>query len=324
MNLGAFMLLYKHVLFSIMLFIVSVLVVRNQKDVKKIINLIVFSIILTTLFQVVIYFQLVPESLLQLLIYDKEWDVIYVNLIRGRYFITIYSSALVPILIYYSASATKIFYKIIGLFLLLSVLVFSILSNFRTHLVLALLGLFTASAIYIRKKTVVLIPLGFILLLYLSFQLNAFLTTSSITRIVDPDTKDITSITTRWQWWQQATEMGLSSPIYGVGLRNYFDNSSNIHISGLNNKFQLITLAHPHNIFFGTFAETGFGGLLALFSLLFYLFVSDVRLFKDTDRLQQALILSFWILFLFSTMNPPDTLPYLSLFWLLRALIYRS
>lgn len=330
-NISSFLLLYKHIVFSMLLFIVTIYIVNSRQDIFSIIIILIGTAFLNFIYEYLLYFQPSWHSLLSHLIYDKEWDVIQVNLMRNRYFITIYDSALIPLFVYLTLKTKLNIAKLIFVCSVSIVVFFTYLSNFRTLFVMSFFGIIAAIFIFFQKKkqfilSSILIIVGFFIgIVFLSppGELN------TLNRIVDPQSNDYTSLTTRWDWWQQSVEMAESSPVIGVGLRNYYDNLqkgpiSNSSLFSWQNKLQTITYAHPHSVFFGTLAETGLFGLISLITLLSYFALKDLRSFTKKHLLSQVLIASFWILFSYSVLNPPDTLPYLSLFWLFRALIFKS
>jgi O-antigen ligase len=123
--------------------------------------------------------------------------------------------------------------------------------------------------------------------------------------------------------------MGLSSPLIGVGLGNYYDNlpsedQKSYSANPLETALFNAASTDPHNIFFRTFAETGGVGLSAFILLLLYFLKNDLYLLKEREDLSKALIISFWTLFIFSVLNPSLNIGYLSLFWLLRVMVDKS
>ncbi|MCM8787965.1 MAG: O-antigen ligase family protein, partial [Candidatus Omnitrophica bacterium] len=151
---------------------------------------------------------------------------------------------------------------------------------------------------------------------------------NTIERIIEPSETETKTITTRFDWWRQSIEMGLSSPFFGIGLNNFYEYlSPKIKITnalfGSRNKLPQITATHPHSIFFQTFAETGFLGIISLTLLLGYFVKKDFEVFRKKNISCNLMIVSFWSLFLFGVFNPPITLQYIILFWFLRVLIIK-
>jgi O-antigen ligase len=150
---------------------------------------------------------------------------------------------------------------------------------------------------------------------------------NALDRLIQPDQSDYLTIKDRFYYWNLAVEMGLSKPLFGVGLGNFFDyipGNKNVNLSlfDYQNNFFKITWVHPHNLFFGVIAETGFVGLLALLTMLLFFTYEDYRAVKKhKDRTLNLLVVSFWFVFLFSLINAPISLAYLGLFWVLRGLI---
>lgn len=327
-NISEFFLLYKHILFSLLLFIVIIYIVKSEKDIHNVLSLLLYTTVVNIFLESALYYLPEVRPYLRSIIYDKEWDVIDVNLMRNRYFVTIYDAALIPLYFYLVYTSKNILNKLLYILITCLVTYFTYISNFRTHFIMSLLGLFSSMYIYLRKKkrylATTLITIYFLLNLLTIFASS--LPISSLDRIIEPEDKDYSTLSIRLDWWKQSIEIAKYSPLIGVGLRNYYDYTDHAIGKSLfawKDKLQKITLAHPHNIFFGTLAETGLIGLISLILLLSYFLVSDLKEFKKQRYLSQSVIASFWILFSYSLLNPPDTLTYLALFWLLRGLIYK-
>jgi O-antigen ligase len=138
-------------------------------------------------------------------------------------------------------------------------------------------------------------------------------------RIINFDTfgsesKD--AVLSRFKYWEEAYEIAISLPLFGIGLGNYFDHSQIMKTSS-------VFIDNPHNYFMSVLVDTGFIGLLFFCLLIGYFIYSDTRSLKLNSSLQKTFIVSFWSLFIFSLLNPQDFYYFYFLFWLFRGVIYK-
>jgi O-antigen ligase len=210
----------------------------------------------------------------------------------------------------------------------------SFVSNFRVRFLVSLIGLIgyflfinPFKGAKLKTMTILLLIGGMIFFTYKTMiRLQGF---SVVERFfLEDKTEDVNTIRFRIGMLTQAYDIGLKSPIFGVGLGNFYDNlplfgKKNIYtISPLKTKDNLSLLQHPHNSLAQTFVESGLFGLLAFLLLLGYFVKEDVEiLFGKENNLEKALIVGFWSLFVYSLFTPPQILVYYVHFWLLRILI---
>lgn len=247
---------------------------------------------------------------------------------RGRMFGDTLNEAFLPLLFFYTNS--KSLFKSTSSLLGILLNFFSMfVSGWRTKVVIFIFSLAT-SFIMFGKKYMHLVLLGILILIGVFVFLNNALATigqpSVIDRFVDVDAIESKNNTSRIRYWKEATDMGLSSPLFGVGLGNYFDNlSQNSKLQNMNNAYyqnqRFILIDDPHNLFFSAFANTGFIGLSSLCLLVGYFLLTDLKFLFSENKLAQGFILTFWSLFIFAFFNPWMYFSYLALFWLLRGVI---
>lgn len=264
-------------------------------------------------------------------IYYKYWEVLNANLQRGRYFIEILDFSLIPFTIYYFFVYQKKMKNILlGILLIGTTIIFSLLSNFRTH-ILMLLTSFFGVLIFIFNKNLKRLLFIFVVFLFLvlllSIARNVFYLKLTIDRFSFSE-ENMGSIMGRFDMWNYAKEMFLGSPIFGIGLGNYYDYLSSFKkaifsITDWQIVLNKVTLSHPHSIFLGTLAETGILGFFSLFLLLAYFLKVDIIFFKSKNKnfLTVVFMMSFWSLFSYAIFNPTTSLHFLSLFFIFRAII---
>jgi O-antigen ligase len=329
-NTEEFITSYKDLVFAIILFMVAVDVVDSKKKFHQVIGVIFFSMVVNLVIQSVLYFQPAFLNILAMFFTEGYLQDFEINAGRDRYFVESHNVALIPILFIFLAKASS-YYKKLGIGMTaLFIGAFSFLSNFRAQLVILFISLFAGGKFYFRKAPVffryaaVIMAILFIVNGVTSIGLGY----NALDRLISPSINDYDTITDRFYYWNLAVEMGMSSPIFGVGLGNFFDylpgnKNTGISVFDARNNFFKITWVHPHNIFFGIFAETGFFGLISFIILLTSFVKMDLKsLLVRKNMTINLLVTSFWLVFSYALINPPISFSYLGLFWLIRGLIY--
>jgi len=102
------------------------------------------------------------------------------------------------------------------------------------------------------------------------------------------------SVSLRGEYWQAGINMGLSNPVFGVGLDSYgtfyraYRNESATVVPGMN------TITDTaHNIFLDIFAGTGFLGISLYLALIFYIFSKSLLYIKKSTQFDPIFVLLF-------------------------------
>ena len=332
-NITAFINSYKDFLPLSFFFIISLFYVKTKSDIKKIFYILLVSSLINILLQLFIFLDSnLFINIGSQIIHPAYFDAISANIARGRIFLTTYDEILIPLIFYFFLRySKKPHHTLLSLIILVLIIIFASLSGFRTKILMAVFAI-TSSMIFFLKKTsrkgllLIFIFFTFYVLYSISPSLNI---QTGIDRLIPSEstTKELT--TGRTTYWKNAYEMGLSSPVIGIGLGNYYDYLDSTLKTGFSfNKNQAIehkiALQDPHNIFVRIFAETGGLGLISFILLLAYFFQNDILMLKTGNKISQSFILSFWTLFIFSMLNPSSSLAYQTLFWLFRGLLSNS
>lgn len=331
-NISSFLLVYKDVVAGILIFILSMIILDSSEKINTIIKILFVSIIIGVLYNSMVYF--FPEFFLSFsksILYDKYLEMVEINIKRHRFFSDVYDAGLIPLLFYCFYSYKKSLVRIVS-FLAIGMISFnSFLSNFRGQLLIVFLGLISCHFLFLRKVKVYLLQLVFIIFfLYVGYiASNSWLGFNLADRFMLSTKEDVHSIKSRLWWSEISLEMAMSSPILGVGLGNFYDNLSFSDrpkklYNDWRQKLSEISAIHPHNILSGTLAETGFLGLFSQLILMGYFLKSDIKFIKKELTMNLSIIICFWLIFLFSFINPQYTFSYLGLFWLLRGLVYKT
>ena len=329
-NVSSFLFRYKDVIFpGLYLFVaLSLPKLRN-----KIIFVFIITSVINFIYQMVMFWA--PglfQTLGEILIYEPHFEVIKINLQRARLFIETYDEITIPFLFILAAKYKKPNQRILILAGFLLIVIPSLLSNFRTRM-LMLAFAFLASLLFLLGKKIrikINFLAAFVVVVYLSSILASAITGFSfIDRLTfQHQREDTGTIEVRTKNIERATEMGLAFPIFGVGLGNYFDYLTARNFVGQSafswvNKETELAANNPHNIFAQIVSETGIISLLFYVAMLGYFAKVDFEsMFKpQKDYYKIAFIISFWTLFIYSLFNPTTTFSYNSIFWILRGII---
>ncbi|MDO8269565.1 MAG: O-antigen ligase family protein [Candidatus Levybacteria bacterium] len=330
-NINSFLLVYKNIIESLLIFCAGVAILNSDRRKVIFVRIVVATIVINLIYQLLLF--VVPTFFMQqfqLIMYEKYWEVLALNADRGRFFVDNYDPALIPFVLYLLYKVEGKFYKLTFVFVALMELLVAILSGFRTHFLVYIIAFFGGVvSISSQKKLFFGAILSLVIFSGVIFKTQNIDYRNSLDRLIMPASEDYSSINSRIEFWRQSLEMGLSSPWFGVGLGNYFDNFQNKELLKLSyfdwkNEFELVTINHPHNIFFSTFAETGLVGLVAFSLLHLYFAASDYSYFKKRGALFRTGVISFWGLFMFSLLIPANTIQFLSIYWAIRAILVNN
>ena len=331
-NVGAFLERYEDLFFSSIFALVTSAIMEKADDIKILIKILIATAAINVIPQLFIYF--FPSlfiSFSELFIHKGYLDLIELNIERGRIYLDIYDEILIPVLIFLSINNLKKKEGVFWIILTVLISIFSFISNFRTRFLMAASALAGSLVIFyknLRKKLLLVLPLLtiFYIIYNLVIQSMGF---SVIERVLLEDkAEDVRTVTSRVLRWKKSVEMGISSPLLGVGLGNYYDNldfSMQRAFSPFESILKEFELAsyYPHNIFFRVFAETGFLGLLSIGLLFIYFIKVDSEILVNKNDLAKAFVVAFWTLFLHALFNPSSTVKYQAFFWLLRVVVER-
>lgn len=329
-NMQAFWQRDKDIVVSGIFFIISLALLDDKASLKKIMFIMLAAGAINIALEFFIFFY--PEFFSQwggVFLHKGYLDLIMSNINRSRIYIESYDEILIPILVYFLAQKIKV----ASLIMLLPLVFFSFASNFRTRSLMLGFALGTSAITLLKSKTkmfiffMILTPMLFYI--FYTFLARGVGFTTIERLLLEDKQEDVLTVTGRIDRWRKAAEIGFSSPIFGVGLGNYYDNLSikeqkSFSILRENNEAFERAAQYPHNIFFHTFAETGLVGLLSFLLLLVYFVKKDASIVIKGDNLSKMFVISFWTLFIHSLFNPAFTTRYLILFWLLRISIGKA
>jgi len=263
------------------------------------------------------------------IIYSPYWRIFDYQYQRNRFFGDALDETLIPLLFYFLIrKEVKILNKIIASSSLALITFLTIVSNWRSKLVIYFFSL-TGSLLLYKinfKKLLTFGIIGLSIILVTNFVSLYTVGQNIIDRVIYPGKQESETITARYNFWREATEIGFSSPIVGVGLGNYFDNLSSksreLSKSSIVNTYEsFITIDDPHNIFFSIFATTGLFGIISFILLTGYFFYTDYKIYVKNQYEVNSLIIIYWSIFIFSILNPWLYFSYLAFIWFIRGLI---
>ena len=326
---------FKSNIYIYLYFFVAIYILDDEVLSLKTIWLIIGCSVLNIFIKLLLFIDPINTiSLLEKILYPGNSQLISMNINRGRIYFDSYDEIIFPLLAFFAYYNKKI--RISLIFIGLTLVFISFVTNFRTNLIMILIGIFGSILIYTKKKNIIknfvnktIIVLLISAVMFLAYFIGSkIIGFSYVDRLVMSDKdEDVITVDQRIVNWSQAVEIGLSKPLFGTGLGNYnlyLPTQSKKSLFNLPSQEKIINegLLHPHNLLVFTLAESGFFGLLSLLSLLIYFVFYDYQIFKKTPKLSKSLVVSFWVLFIFSLFNPTLYITYNILFWLLRILIY--
>lgn len=328
-NINNYLLVYKDLIFALLLFIICLQII-NKKNYNLFCTILIVVTFIDTIYQVIFYiFPSLVFPFISIIFNEKYLQFFEFQYERNRFFGDSLDEAFIPMIIWMFIREKTSIKKILLLLLIIGIIFIAFISNWKTKILILLLSLGVSAIIYLKyiKKYLFLLILLTILTIFLSssFSLHT-VKINIIDRLTFNDRVEKKIINSRINYWKEATEIGLSSPITGVGLGNYYDNlSEKSKLANKNSNTNIhnnfITIDDPHNLFFSTFANTGFLGLISLILLLGYFFITDTFLYKKKQVMSQIFIIIFWSIFIFALFNPWMYFSYLMPFWLIRGFI---
>lgn len=333
-NIAAFFQRYKDIVFpGLFLFSALALVVKDNRE--RIIFTLLLASVFNFFYQILMF--LSPEffkSFAENFVYHGHLELVNINLERARIFIETYDEITIPFLFMIMARQKTRRDRLLVLLLFLLIAIPSLLSNFRSRILMLVFAFFASFVFLAGKKLAIKISL------LASFFVVGFLTVSLLNTLfgfsfldrfaLRHEQEDVRPIESRIKSLGRSFEMGIASPVFGVGLGNYYDNlpgqkSITLSLLDWRRKEAQIASTNPHNILAQTFSETGALSLAFYLIFIFYFAVKDFKIIKDErDNYRKAFVISFWTLFSYSMFNPTTTLTYNSLFWFLRSAIAKK
>lgn len=326
-NISAFFQSYKNIVFPGVLLVV---IAAMQPNPQLVIRVFIASALFNFFYQMFMFFSPdVFQKIAEIFIFQDHLNLISINLQRARLYIETYDEILIPFV--FILLQNKKIPKIIVYGLLAIVVIPSLLSNFRTRLLMLVFS-FVASLFFISKirlstKAIALsLFVGlFILGSIIGGRIVGF---SFVDRVfLGSEGEDVQTVSDRFSNIRGSLEIAKANPVFGVGLGNYYEyiesaKKKSFSLFQWKNKEANIALTNPHNIFAQIAAETGLISLFFYFFMLSYFVVQDIKiLVSKQGNTLKGFVISFWTLFLYSLFNPATTFGYNALFWGLRGLI---
>lgn len=318
----------------------------NKKRVKEFVNFLIFCLIFQVFFELIFFISPldIKSNVLSFLHHDAS-EIISFNINRNRNYLESYLFLLTPLILFKLSNNKNFLFKLFLSSLVVLILFLSLVSGFRIYLILFVLG-FLISIFFLNyqkaeKKYIFLITF---LILIIIFTYLVFFNKSFIFKrfFIFTNEEAYTSLISRVDMWKNALQIGLSSPIFGIGLGNY-----SLYQGAMVNKVKFSTnyqffknatlqaFDDPHNIFLSIFSQTGIIGLISIILILLYFLKQDlacicrlmlrkkINLSNGDFLLKISLMTSFWLLFVYLLFHPFNTIRSFFYFSFLRLLIVK-
>lgn len=330
-DLPAFLSEYKNLVFSIIIFYVTILTI-SKKNVMGLLITFLVSGVAGMAYELLVYFY--PTfiySYLKPIFYDPYWAIFDYQYQRGRFFGDIFVEITIPFAFFALFIYRETLVKAAVVVFINLVSFLALVSNWRSKVLVLILGLLLSTLYYFRRSVRVVIVLSLSLIIFLGLALivsRNIIGTNTLDRLLLSNKEDVQSIFSRFSYWKESINMMSSSPLTGVGLGNYFDYlpavlQVNNRSSRLNPAGSFIVIDNPHNIFFTALANTGLLGFLSFIILTIYFLKTDWEINRISNSHVIPFIISFWGLFLYAILNPGTFFTFQFLFWFLRGTIYK-
>jgi len=282
-------------LFYFLFFVLLIINVKNNKQIKKIINVTVFSSL------VVCIYGLIQASGNDPFIWIESTKIRITSTFGQPNMLASYLLLVIPLNIYLLISNKKLVLKIIYFIILISQLLCLFFTYSISGFVGFIFGIIIVGIFYLYfnkikfKKNAKYLILGFLILFFglliINFQNNSVLK-SKFNNLFSPNTG---STSARIDFWKASSKAILKKPLLGYGLETqrdvlveYYDKSWGIH-SNVNT-----VPNRAHNLFLDILLTIGIIGLLAYLALLYLFFKLILLNIKNNNykKLNFAILLS--------------------------------
>jgi len=333
-NYQSYLTAYKDVSFGMLFYYLGYLII-SKKGRLSVPFILLLAVCINLFIELFLYFDSPLRDLMKLFMTDNYSSFFNYQADRNRFFGDSLDETFIPILLYilFLSPKEKPMTKIISGMAFGVILFFTIIGSWRTKLLIMYFSLFSSLIVVLfQKGKQFAFPIIAVVVVYMSsttfFTLgtphNIFVRLSLLGE--DYDEKE--AIVSRKEFVYEAIEEGMSSPLLGVGLGNFYDNLSALSKDAKKTKKidmykKFIFVDDPHNLFISTFASSGLIGLCALFALLMNFIYRDVQHMVNarSDPLMVMLIVTFWSIFIFAIFNPWLYFAYLATFWFMRGIV---
>ncbi len=340
----SFFKIYHNTVISLIIFILAYYLTLENKNNFKIFTL--FSITMASILTLLeAIFRIIPTfffPLISFFIQEEVVNALRVNINEGKYSLAFGYEMLFPfLLIPIMDKKTKPLSKVFFVILCLLMIFLTIISNFRSRLIVLAFVVLSSAAIFVIKKQISIKQTYFKLISVFIFVVltsivylagissNYFLSYNIFDRfLLQSNSSDIGTINTRLNQYERSLELFNSSPILGIGLGNYNYIKSATTFgtqSSYVTEFIDFTNSRPHSIFFQELSETGIIGTGTFIILLAYFLLQDAKYFiklkNPRANIAWVYIVSSWSVIIYALFNPADTLFITAWFWFFRGLI---
>lgn len=297
-NLLAFFKVFQNYFFSYIFFLLCFVFIDKSENFYKILYIILFSIFISNIIQLLIYYQ--PHFFLDHFSFFLRKSYIWQikgHLSLNQVYFESYGEFFVILMFFLFLKKQKKTILINNILITVTALI----SNFRGKIVLVLLGILISLGIFIKKNKKIWFEILLIfLLVFVIFEKNNLFKRFSLR-----DYKaDIYTIEVRINRINDAIKIWENNIFFGIGLGNfdYKDVKS------------LSTSKNTHNLLANIMVETGILGLFSYLFLILYVFKQGL---KYKNIFLKKIIFSSFVLFILNSMfNPVLTINAWCIFWL--------
>jgi O-antigen ligase len=300
----------------------------TKEDLKIIMRVFMLIGVISVFFEAIIYFAPYIVSQYLIPLFDTKYSGYFLyQYERNRFFGDTFDVVLLPVLFYHVSQKSTFIQKIPSTVLLACIAFFAILSNWRFKLVMLIFSFIWSLSLFWSRLKQFKRWIFFVCFIGITISIgtaNGVIGENTIDRLFSTQKRDFSTILTRFDYWSDAVTIGMSSPITGVGLGNYYDylspstqrNQEPVSVGGVRYRID-----DPHNSFVGTFAYTGFLGFVMYVLVLIAFLTSDLKTYSSSSDIRKICIAIFWTFFLYGQFNPAIDFRSQFIFWFFRGII---
>lgn len=312
-NIPAFLMRYKDIIISVMLFFAIKIIKINLRVIVKII---IITTIINSLYAILVIYFPITHQFFSVMTYDRYFNLVLSDIERGRYYATSYDEVVIPLLL----NEGKLFLAAI-------VSAITLVANFRTK-ILALFFVFISYILSVRDERITKHKIKITIAIILVGLLSATFSISRenyLERLNIGDSEQVQTITSRNE--QVAFGFDLGRMPLGVGLGNYYDyipTQDKKNIFSAKNEQVRMREVHDsiHNNFASVLAESGYIAFIIYTALILNFLRHDYFFLLQRGAGNKRLfILMFWGIFIYGFLNPGVALSYQFQYWFYRGLI---
>lgn len=333
-NLLEFLMRYKEVFGSVLLFFLGL---KYGDKLKTIMKVVIIAFVISVVYQAIIFlYPVLFRNIISMLFYDKHAGLVSDNTFRGRIYIETYDEAMLPLMLWWIGNGMRKNVTWLQAVLIVVTGFFSFVSNFRSRLAMFIVSVVGYGLSKLKSlgewkgKLKPFLIMGGLLVLTVVVTDTVGRETVGfgfLDRVAFTDKReDIDSLVFRGEQMITSLELAQKNDFFGVGLGNYYQHlpfamySYRYSISGVRSNFKSAA-EYVHSIVGTFFTEGGIWSGVLFLGLLYKFGKDDLKVIQYKRERGKMAVVAFWSLFLYTLLNPFVPFVLQGLFWFLRGIL---